>query len=1086
MTLFHRAFGLAKTIFFTPIIVVLSSLFIVPSLQSQNDLRDLDVTVLRYPSPGYYFVAAGSASSSSALDNAGKNMFIKSLGKALFVNNVQTYGNKWFTHFALPDNVPVFLRRDVHNTVIDTLRPSGGYATDFHECRIISDTSYLILGVEKLTVDLSATVPGGKSNADVSVAIVQERTFSGQTLFQWRSIDYIPVADAVEDIDLTAASIDYIHVNSIVKDKDGNYLLSCRHLDEVIKINGRNGSVIWRLGGSKSKHNQFTFENDTTDGFVGFSHQHSAIISKTGTLLMFDNGNLKPGTPRSRAVEYSIDEVRKTVRRVWEFSPTPDVYASSMGSVQELENGNILVGYGSATTNLVAQEVNRDGTIHVQIQDPTGDALTAYRVTKSSMHMSGMFREVSTTGAMSFADAASSTNLKVNWNRVSAATSAMAERHAYQPHNISFTEDVACGVLPSRWVFRVKDPSLVSGTMTFDLGAEPAIDFPDKVNLYYRSAEGVGDFQLVAAKYDQATKLLTVDKLMYGEFMLAYAMCIAPTLVSPANLATEVGSTQKLEWTEAVYTGEYQVALSESPTFATTFALLTVVGLKTTMPSVLEFTTFYWRVRSKVLNGYGPWSEVFQFTTQIAVPTIIGPRVSGVDTVAVLPTQAFSWHPVKGARTYHVTVNRFGLPVSVADTLIQTTSFVLGTTLQPNTKYTWNVRALSDAVVGRQSADVFFVTAPATPQLITPANKAIDVPTDSPLFVWDEVPGAVRYILTCRRTADNVVLANVSSERPPLTIPTLPLATQCLWTCRAVSKYGSGIDAKPLSFTTTSTTILNSPGTLSPKKAGDVDTLSVPFSWTNVPLARFYDLQITSKLTFEQFDIDTSGLTSVEWIAPILKPGITYRWRVIGYNGTAAGRWSDTATFTTVAAPSQGLTPVSPVSGSAEVAVSGNFTYTTSSRFTSYGVQVGLDAALSSPTFQLFSDNALCPYTGLSTGTTYFWRAVGIKAGQPDEYGSTSSFRTITFTGVEATNNLDDIQPSAHFDGDVLTFVRGTTGAQITSGSLYSLQGNIVKVIDKDAWLSGSSQCTGLAHGSYFLVLSSSTGDVVVVPLLKI
>jgi len=55
---------------------------------------------------------------------------------------------------------------------------------------------------------------------------------------------------------------DYFHINSVDKDHEGNYTLSARHLNQVIKVAGHNstsgkvpGELVWRLGG---KFNDFT------------------------------------------------------------------------------------------------------------------------------------------------------------------------------------------------------------------------------------------------------------------------------------------------------------------------------------------------------------------------------------------------------------------------------------------------------------------------------------------------------------------------------------------------------------------------------------------------------------------------------------------------------------------------------------------------------------------------------------------------------------------------------------------------------------------------------------------------------------
>ena len=45
---------------------------------------------------------------------------------------------------------------------------------------------------------------------------------------------------------------DYFHINSIDKNMVGDYLISARHTSTVYKISGRDGSVLWRLGGYHS------------------------------------------------------------------------------------------------------------------------------------------------------------------------------------------------------------------------------------------------------------------------------------------------------------------------------------------------------------------------------------------------------------------------------------------------------------------------------------------------------------------------------------------------------------------------------------------------------------------------------------------------------------------------------------------------------------------------------------------------------------------------------------------------------------------------------------------------------------------
>ena len=90
--------------------------------------------------------------------------------------------------------------------------------------------------------------------------------------------------------------------------------------------------------------------------------------------MLFDNGNYRQ-TPYSGLVEYTLDEDAKTVRLAWTYRHTPDVFTVAMGSVERLENGNTLIGWGSASP--AATEVRPDGSVAFELQLP--DSIVSYR-----------------------------------------------------------------------------------------------------------------------------------------------------------------------------------------------------------------------------------------------------------------------------------------------------------------------------------------------------------------------------------------------------------------------------------------------------------------------------------------------------------------------------------------------------------------------------------------------------------------------------------------------------------------------------------------------------------------------------------
>jgi hypothetical protein len=251
--------------------------------------------------------------------------------------------------------------------IVDSFWCQGGYIADLHDLKVLSDGSAWLLSYDAQRVDMSVIVPGGNSNALVKGLIVQKIDANKNLVFQWRSWDHFQITDATHE-NLLDDTIDYVHGNSIEVDTDNNIIISCRHMDEVTKINTANGNIIWRLGG---KNNQFTFTNDTAK----FSHQHDAERISNGHLTLFDNGNFH--TPHySRAIEFALNETSpKTATIVWQYRRTPSIYSSAMGNVQRLPNGNTLIGWGISFVTLT--EVNPAGNILYELYLPV--TMSSYR-----------------------------------------------------------------------------------------------------------------------------------------------------------------------------------------------------------------------------------------------------------------------------------------------------------------------------------------------------------------------------------------------------------------------------------------------------------------------------------------------------------------------------------------------------------------------------------------------------------------------------------------------------------------------------------------------------------------------------------
>jgi hypothetical protein len=187
---------------------------------------------------------------------------------------------------------------------------------------------------------LNLTSLGGVANAEVFGHTLFRLGPNGQPNFAWTTWNYFTIADWIEPTCCSPAG-DFDHPNVIDFAPDSNYIVSFRNFGAIVKVDRFTGKSLWQIGGARST---FTIQNDPLGLFSG---QHNTHFLPNGDLMVYDNG-LRHNPQHTRAVEYAIDETRKTATMVWEYEPQPMVFTSFIGSAQRLSNGNTLVGFGAA------------------------------------------------------------------------------------------------------------------------------------------------------------------------------------------------------------------------------------------------------------------------------------------------------------------------------------------------------------------------------------------------------------------------------------------------------------------------------------------------------------------------------------------------------------------------------------------------------------------------------------------------------------------------------------------------------------------------------------------------------------------
>lgn len=221
---------------------------------------------------------------------------------------------------------------------IATVQAAHGWQADLHDFQLTPQGTALITVYREIEADLSSL--GGPEKGKALEGIVQEiEIATGNLLFEWRSSDHIEIGETQVRYSKSAEPFDYLHLNSIDVDTDGNLLISARNTWALYKIDRKSGDIIWRLGG---KQGNFEMGADT-----GFGWQHDARRQADGSITLFDDavGPPKEG-PRSRGMVLDVDESAMRVSLKRQFTDG-NMQSTSQGNVQVLPDGSVLVGWGA-------------------------------------------------------------------------------------------------------------------------------------------------------------------------------------------------------------------------------------------------------------------------------------------------------------------------------------------------------------------------------------------------------------------------------------------------------------------------------------------------------------------------------------------------------------------------------------------------------------------------------------------------------------------------------------------------------------------------------------------------------------------
>ncbi|KAF7167011.1 hypothetical protein CNMCM6106_002591 [Aspergillus hiratsukae] len=289
------------------------------------------------------------------IDQDGHLVWTKHYGQTYNVNVYSYKGHDYLTFWVGNDGIVghgdgTYYMLDSAYEEAYTVRGANGLPADLHEFHITGDETALFTVYDVVPANLRSA--GGPEKGWIWDGTFQEVDIeTGQLLFQWRASEHFNFTDSYRgregdgDGDAEDRPWDFFHINSVDKDAKGNFLVSSRYMSCLAYIDGRTGDIIWRLGG---KHNDF--QDLSAGGATNFTWQHHARFRDNGTAItLFDNASRGEGAPRltSRGLYLDIDAQQMTAKVRHEYWNPHPISSQSQGSVQLLDSGNVVVGYGS-------------------------------------------------------------------------------------------------------------------------------------------------------------------------------------------------------------------------------------------------------------------------------------------------------------------------------------------------------------------------------------------------------------------------------------------------------------------------------------------------------------------------------------------------------------------------------------------------------------------------------------------------------------------------------------------------------------------------------------------------------------------
>lgn len=389
-----------------------------------------------------------------------------------------------------------------------------------------------------------------------------------------------------------------------------------------------------------------------------------------------------------------------------------------------------------------------------------------------------------------------------------------------------------------------------------------------------------------------------------GNFSSAFTfttMLGIPVLTAPSNNAIQIPLNPVLQWNAVNGASMYHVQLSTNPSFTPPFIFenTAFAGTSVNVSGLSGKTNYYFRVKAKNTNNEGNFSAANMFTTTLDKVVLISPSNGAQGIIAANGTLV--WQVQLGVTSYDLLVSTNSDLSNPVITVNQAGNSYMYSGLNNNTTYYWAVRANDINGNGPYSNTWTFGTQLTAPNLVSPANNAINVLLQGTAS-WTAIGGANSYQIQIANDPmfNNIVFDMSNINTTNVNYSGLSSNTTHYWRVRAYKGNGAGLWSNTFSFTT----MLLAPPTLVYPPNNSIDLFTqVVLVWNPVVEASGYNIRIATDPNFINIVATGNNLQSTQFNVSNLFVDRDYYWQAQTIGGLGNSNWSTTFKFRTLGVP---------------------------------------------------------------------------------------------------------------------------------------------------------------------------------------